>query len=124
VWVIGLLGAVLLVWPVVFSGLPRFVSRRDWEVPVLYLSFPLAYALLAESGALIWYWVAVRSGGDPAGWLADQLAGTLIIGGGGVILSGAWSAAVRRLSGKREQREREFYEANDLGGFRPVDDDA
>lgn len=50
---IGFLGAFLLLWPVVFHGLPTRVSRRDWEVPALYVSLVVAYS----SASALGYWL-------------------------------------------------------------------
>lgn len=49
----GFLTAGLLLWRAVFQGLPYGVSRRDWEVPVLYVAMLVSFTALANLGALI-----------------------------------------------------------------------
>lgn len=100
----GLLTAGLLLWPMVFHGLSERVSRRDWELPVLYGSFSLAYGTLAVSGALVWQLVEFASDGDLRRWTADQLLGTFGFWIAAVLLGGIYTAAGKRLKGKVDQR--------------------
>lgn len=50
---IGLLGSILLLWPIVFHGLPRGISARSKLIPVLYLSLMISYGGLALSGGYV-----------------------------------------------------------------------
>ncbi|THJ64769.1 hypothetical protein E8P82_14185 [Arthrobacter echini] len=50
---VGALAAVLLIWPVVFHGLPVGVSRRALAVPLLYVSLFVSYGGLTLLGGYI-----------------------------------------------------------------------
>lgn len=50
---IGALAAILLIWPVVFHGLPAGVSRRSFAVPLLYVSLLVSYGGLTLFGGFI-----------------------------------------------------------------------
>lgn len=74
-------GAGLLLWPVVFHGLPRGVSRRDWEVPAMYCLFVVAFVGAAAAGFHVLEFMRflgdgsasqfmLRSGGEAIFWLA------------------------------------------------------
>lgn len=108
-WAVGLLAGVLLVWPVVFHGLPRFVSRRDWEVATFYFAFVATYSALAQFGYFFWLWVQSRSDGQPTDWMADQVVGSASTLAAGLIFASLWQRANTSLSSKVIERERGFY---------------
>ena len=101
---VGFLGALLLVWPVVFHGYPRLVSRRDWEVPVLYVGMSLLFASLALAGAWLWALIDDRSGGDGWGWIFDQVVGSVVLWMVVLVLGAAFVAVQGHLSRKVHRR--------------------
>lgn len=50
---VGALAAILLIWPVVFHGLPVGVSQRSLAVPLLYISLLVSYGGLTLLGGYI-----------------------------------------------------------------------
>lgn len=54
VGVAGFLSAGLLIWPAVFNGLPYGVSRRDWQVPAIYVLLLILFFGLSVAS---WYMV-------------------------------------------------------------------
>ncbi len=100
----GALAAGLLLWPVLFHGLPIGVSRRDWEVPALYLSFVGAYASLAATGALLFELAEYAARGDLRRWAAEQFIGWLATAIIGLFLVSVYRGAFGRLRSKSEGR--------------------
>ncbi|WP_169736316.1 hypothetical protein [Promicromonospora kroppenstedtii] len=104
---VGLLAGVLLLWPVAFLGLPSFSSRRDWEIPALYLAFICAYTLLVPAGGAISQWVTGSSEGEPIPWIADQIVGSLVVCGGSLLTSAAFFGIQSSLGNKIRFRAKE-----------------
>lgn len=48
---IGGLTALLLLWPIIFGGLPRGVAKNDWLLSPLYLSFIVGFISAGLVGA-------------------------------------------------------------------------
>jgi hypothetical protein len=74
-WHAGVLGgaiAGLLLWPIVFHGLPYGVLRRDWQLAPLYLGVVLSFLSAAIVGELMWGYVDAQANGDPVRWLRDH----------------------------------------------------
>lgn len=101
----GALTAGLLLWPLVFHGLPYGVSRRDAELPVLYISFVAAYAGLAVAGALLVQLLTYVADGDLRRWFADQFLGSFSAWVVTLLVVGMYRVMVRRLRGKARERE-------------------
>lgn len=76
---VGLLAALLLLWPMLFHGLPWYVPRHSWHLPVLYISFVVAYGAAALAGWSIQGFVMQVSAGDISGWLSEQAVGAGIL---------------------------------------------
>ncbi|MFC7362486.1 hypothetical protein [Nocardioides astragali] len=75
---VGPLAAGLLLWPMVFVGLPWYVPRHSWHLPTLYASFVVAYGASCGIGLAVQRLVVDFADGNVAGWLAEQLVFTLI----------------------------------------------
>jgi hypothetical protein len=103
--VVGFLAAVLLLWPILFGGVPRFSSRRDWEIPTLYLTFAGAYTLLVPAGGAIAWWISGSPDTGPFAWLADQIVGSVVLWGGSVLTSAVFLGARSSLGSKMQLRE-------------------
>ncbi len=63
------LAMILLLWPALFQGLPYGVSRRDWQVGVLYLLLPAAFFGLSVAGWYIPEIIRSAANGDVVGYL-------------------------------------------------------
>lgn len=100
----GFIAAGLHLWPVLFHGLPERVSKRDWELPVLYSSYLLVYVLLAISGALAWDLVQFASENDLKRWITDQFLGTFGFWIFATFVAGINSVVKRRLREKVKGR--------------------
>jgi hypothetical protein len=118
---VGILAAGLLLWPVLFHGLPFGISRRDWELPVLYVAFVGSYAALAASGALLQRLMRYVADGDVKRWLGDQLLGALGAWIIALFLLAIYRAAVGRLTSKAGRREEIGLESDWQGTSSMVD---
>ena len=65
----GAILAGLMLWPIVFRGLPRGVLRSDWWLLPLYAGFVAAYAGAALLGQ---QFVLIVAKGDLLGYARDQ----------------------------------------------------
>lgn len=101
----GLVAAALLLWPLVFHGLPFGVSRRDWELPVLYFAFAASYGALAVGGALLVELARYASDGDMKRWLADQFLGGFATWVFVIFAVAVYRVTFARLTSKAQARE-------------------
>lgn len=106
-WEIAIVGAIaagLLLWPVLFHGLPHGVSRRDWEVPGLYVGFVGSYAGFAAIGHLVRNLLEYVAEGDVRRWLTDQLLSAFVMSLITLFLLGFYRSMYRRLIRKVDKR--------------------
>ena len=106
---VGALAALLVLWPMVFHGLPYGVRSSDWELVPIYSSFIALFAIsgtLGAGGAQ-----AIRETEAPIVY-SVQTAGTIVLG---VVAVGAfWSTytwATARLGRRTSTR---IYDAEDV----------
>lgn len=99
----GGIAAGLLIWPVIFHGLPVGISRRYWEVPVLYASFLAAFPALAVFGKNLNTFLGQVSKGHIFRWFEEQLFSLFIIW----IIGVFFAALYRYLSNRVAKRASE-----------------
>lgn len=103
--VLGVTTAALLLWPIVFHGLPAAVSFRDWQLYVIYGAVVAAFGASAAFGHLAVDFIRAQAGDDLAGYLRDSIMQwlvSLLIG-----LSGAafFHGSLESLKRKRRARQ-------------------
>ena len=87
---VTLLGAILLLWPMVFQGLPFGVARRSWQLPTLYGTFLLVYFGLGVLGERVQG--AVTANPDNfRDWALSNGAGCLIVAAVVLVLSAVYA---------------------------------
>ena len=109
----GAITAGLLIWPIVFHGLPLSVSRRDWELPVLYLSFFFAFSLLAIGGSSLKGLLVAFSKGDIPRWLAEQALSLVMFWVLAIMCAGIYRGMFNRVKTNVNRRGELAYD-NDL----------
>jgi hypothetical protein len=77
---VGFIGAGLLLWPIIFQGLPYGVSRYSKTLPILYVSFLISYAGLSLAGGYIVDVMRQAEGGDLAKYVAENFRDWAITG--------------------------------------------
>lgn len=100
---VGLGAAGLLLWPMMFTGLPLGVLKSDWALLPLYGGLMASLAVSAWTGAHLGAWAHAREGGLPAFVLENAISlliGTFVT----VLLGGLSETAASRESGKRNER--------------------
>lgn len=117
----GAVTAGLLIWPVLFHGLPLGVSRRDWEIPVLYLSFSVSFALLAIGGSRLKVLLVAFSNGDVAGWLARQALSATLFWVLAIMGAGVFRLMFNRIETKTVRRGEIAYENERKRGSESLD---
>jgi hypothetical protein len=116
--VTGLLAGVLLLWPIIFQGLPWNVPTKSWHLPVLYASFLVAFASLAVGGALLYVLLVRVSDGDVADWLTSEALSLAIVWAVALLSGSVFRAAFRRTreeAFRREELGGEWVSGHDLG---------
>lgn len=96
----GLLGTAivgLLLWPIVFHGLPYGVLRRDWQLVPVYAGAVLSFISTAVLGYFVWGYIVAQADGDPRRWIRDHLANALFWSGVGIIGTAFYQGGLRRL---------------------------
>lgn len=111
---IGLVSAFLLVWPVIFHGLPWQVPRRTWHLPVLYTSFIFAFPALAGLGAELQSAFTEVAAGDIRSWLREEIVSTLTTGTMAFLLGAVYQRTFARLRDESERRESAGSEVGDF----------
>ncbi|KQZ75551.1 hypothetical protein [Nocardioides sp. Root151] len=106
----GALAAALLIWPVLFGGLPWYVPRHSWHLPVLYCSFIVACGLSSLAGLALYRFVLKFADGDVRGWLAEQLVSTILLWLTTLVAILLFRLAFRTTSDEAERRERQGAE--------------
>lgn len=110
---VGLLAAGLLLWPMVFHGLPWFVPRRTWHLPALYTSFAVAFGALAGVGLSVQRLVVEFSDGDLRDWFLEQFLATAIFWVLALIGIALFRAAFARTRNEAMRRESKGAESSD-----------
>lgn len=98
----GGLAAGLLIWPVIFHGFPVGISRRSWEVPVLYLSFSISFIVLSILGLKLKSLLTAFSNGHELRWIEGQALSSFLFWMGAMILTGIYRSMFRRVAAKTE----------------------
>jgi hypothetical protein len=108
--VIGVVTAGLLLWPLLFHGLPLGVAKSDWQLIPLYLGVIVSFAAAPVVGVLAVEYVEEQSDGDVPGWLKDQvfevLFWPLVLFIGTAFFLGSYKS----LRNRKREREEEGYE--------------
>ena len=82
VWEVAAAGGLtcgLLLWPLIFGGLPKGVATSDWQLPVLYGSYGGLYVGMAVAGAYSWDWLQATVDGEFWSWVGDQVLPILVV---------------------------------------------
>ncbi len=115
---VGVVTALLLVWPVVFQGLPWYVPTRTWHLPALYVSFLIAYGALTLSGALVSSLFLRVTRGEIVDWVTNELLANGIVWLVGLFAVSVFGAARRRTNDEANRRHElggEKLSGHDLG---------
>lgn len=107
---VGALSAGLLIWPVIFGGLPWYVPRRSWHLPALYTTFIVGCGLASLSGLAAQRLVVSFASGDVAEWLAEQLLSSLLLWVGASVAVLLFRSIFRQTNDEAERRERQGAE--------------
>lgn len=107
---VGFLGAGLLLWPIIFHGLPHGISRRSRMLWVLYLSLLISYAGLSLLGGYVVELMREAGSGDIGKYISEHFRDWAITAAVVLIFStwgrGAQNALNRRSrSGTDERHE-------------------
>lgn len=106
----GLVAALLLLWPVVFHGLPQYASRRDWEVPALYVALAVAFTSLSVVGAFIVELMKNLGEGSLVTYVKSKLLENIPTFVLGILASAFFRGAFNSLRNKAAEREaRQFH---------------
>jgi hypothetical protein len=97
-------GACLLLWPVVFHGLPRGVSRRDWEVPAIYGLMLVGFLGAGASGYYAVDWMRFLGDGSARDFLVQSGGEALFWFLVGVLATAFMRPVSERLGEKKEVR--------------------
>ena len=106
----GALSAGLLVWPVIFGGLPWYVPRRSWHLLALYSTFIVGCGLASLSGLALQRLVLRFAEGDVSGWLAEQMVSTILLWLNTIVVVLLFRLVFRRTNEEAERRERQGAE--------------
>lgn len=107
---IGTVTACLLLWPMVFYGLPLGVARTDWLLLPLFVGVIGGFAASAVTGHYIASAIIEEAGGDWIGWLRDQIVGAAIGLIATVLFAAFFRESASRLVEKKRRREAGGYE--------------
>lgn len=100
----GFLTAALLLWPLIFQGLPWWIPTKTWHLPMLYLSFLIAYTTFTLGGALLQVLLARITDGDVINWLTNELLSTAIVWAFGLFALSVFNMARRRTDDEASRR--------------------
>lgn len=113
---VAAMAAGLLLWPVLFHGLPRGVSRRDWEVPAIYTLFLTGFIGAAAGGHHIHNFMRMAGGGSIFEFLrqtgVEALVWLLIGASGHALMRPIFESARRKLIRREEAAAAMQYEGN------------
>lgn len=105
---VGVVLAGLLLWPLLFHGLPIGVAPRDWQLVPLYIGVVASFTAAPVVGSLLVDYVQEQSGGDVVGWLKDEtfdiIFWPLLLLVGSALFRGSYSS-LRERNRRREEAE-------------------
>lgn len=108
--VLGTVTALLLLWPIVFHGLPLGVARNDWLLVPLYLGFTLAFAASAMLGWFFIDYARAQGHGSALRYLKEQGLEWAITAVLGAVFIAFYGGAQSRLRERASQRRDRGYE--------------
>lgn len=103
---VGLGGAALLLWPIVFHGLPWGMRTSDWQVPALYGGLLVAFAASGWLGGHIVHWSMQQEGGLGEVLRENVISlviGAVLVGAATTVTEVASTAASRQRQDRRSQ---------------------
>lgn len=106
----GAISAGLLIWTVIFAGLPWYVPRRSWHLPALYSTFILGCGLASLAGLCLQRLVLRFAEGDVVGWLAEQMVSTILLWLCTIVVVLVFRLILRRTNEEAQRRERQGAE--------------
>jgi hypothetical protein len=106
---IGAVSALLLLWPVIFHGLPLGVARRDWLLLPLYAGFITGFAASAAVGRYLLAFARAQGSGDVASYLREQGLAWLVTSIIAIAAVSFWGGASSRLRERKDRRDEEGY---------------
>ena len=107
----ALLGAAvvgLLLWPIVFHGLPYGVLRRDWQLIPLYIGVVASFVSASVVGRLAVDYVNAQADGHPLDWVKENAAEAIfwaVVGATGTAFFRGSYQSLREKKRDREQAE-------------------
>lgn len=91
---VGSLAAALLLWPIIFHGLPYGISRRSKMLWILYLALLISYAGLSLMGGYVIELMREAGDGDIGAYVAENFR-DWIITAVVVTIFAAWGTGAR-----------------------------
>lgn len=102
--------AALLLWPIVFVGLPVGVLKRDWWLAPLYGGFLLAFVGGGALGAVAVNTARLLADGNLAEYASEQVFVSLATAGSMLIGAAFFNGAKSRLAERKRKRDEIGYE--------------
>jgi hypothetical protein len=112
-WDAALVGAVtagLILWPLLFYGLPLGVMRSDWQLAPLYTGVVISFVAAAATGSMMVDYVREQSRGDVVGWLQEQYVEAIFWPAIWAVAVAVFVGAYRSLRLKKRERDERGYE--------------
>lgn len=100
---VGFLGAALLLWPIIFNGLPYGISRRSKMLWVLYCSLLISYSGLSLLGGYVIELMHEAGDGDIGKYVSENFRDwviTAVI----VTIFTAWGTGARNALNRQSQK--------------------
>jgi hypothetical protein len=101
---LGVAIAGLLLWPIVFHGLPYGILRRDWQLLPLYGGVVMSFISAAVVGCLGWGYIEAQADGEPWQWLRGHFADALFWSAAGIVGTAFFRGSLRSLRATSRKR--------------------
>lgn len=117
IWDAALVGAFvagLLLWPIVFHGLPYGIAPSDWQLIPLYLGVVMSFTGAGATGWLAIEYIREQSGGDVGKWITDKAGETALFWLIGIAGYAFFRGSLSSLREKKRKREEGSYASDNL----------
>ncbi|MCB2413263.1 hypothetical protein LGT39_10455 [Demequina sp. TTPB684] len=105
----GALAAALLLWPAVFHPLPAFISLRDWQVIVIWLTFFASFGALAALGSYAVEIIYSASDGAVLDYVVALVRDAVLLSIGTTFILAFFKGSFGSLRSKVESRQARAY---------------
>jgi hypothetical protein len=108
--VIGATAAGLLLWPIVFAGLPLGVARNDWLLVPIYSGFVVAFAACAVLGRFFFEYARAQGNGDALVYFREEGVSWLVTAIIATVAVSFWGGGIGKLRERKAKRDEQGYE--------------